>query len=294
MTFSQYAAQIRALGREISLDALKGTRGLVEPLLPADLLDGVAITRDIAYGEHERHRLDVFTDGSGEKKPVLLFIHGGGFISGDKGGEGSPFYANIGAWAVKNGYHGVNMTYRLAPEHQWPSGIEDIRAVVEWIQTHGDGYGLDADNLFLMGQSAGGAHSAHYLAFPEVYDRAPHGIKGAILLSAVYDFDAMPTTEKERAYLGNDESLYEERSSRERLVKMNLPLLVTMAEFDPPEFQAQTMVFVNEWWHHRSHQESLPWHIYMLGQNHLSVALYLGLADDQLGPVLKRFIDEHL
>lgn len=291
MKFSDYAKQIKDLGREISLEALKGTRAIIEPLIPDNFLDGITVKRDIAYGKHERHRLDVFTgDASNALKPVLLFIHGGGFIAGDKHAQGNPFYSNIAAWAVNNGFAGVNMTYRLAPEYQWPAGIEDIRAAVEWIQTEGANHGLDADKLFLLGQSAGGAHAAGYLAHPEVYDNAHHGLKGAILLSAVYDFVTMPTTDKEQAYLGEDESLYYARSSLDGLLDCDIPLLVTLAEYDPPAFQAQTLQFINAW---QGKYGNMPWLVNMLGQNHLSVALYLGLDGDLLGPQLQRFIEEY-
>ena len=291
MNFEDYTRQLKALGREISLEALKGTRELVEPMIAPDYLEGVSVTRDIAYGDHARQRLDVYTPSNASgSRPVLLFVHGGGFIGGDKHAEGSPFFSNIGAWAVKHDFAGVCMTYRLAPEHQWPAGIEDVRAVVEWIQAHGADHGLDADYLFLMGQSAGGAHSAAYLAHPEVYGNAPHGLKGAILLSAMYDFVTMPSSEKERAYLGDDESLYYERSSLEGLLDTDSPLLVTMAEYDPPAFQAQTLQFLNAW---QGKHGDLPWYVHLLGQNHLSVALFLGLEGDLLGPQLERFINEN-
>jgi len=291
MNFSEYTKKLKGLGREISLEALKGTRELVEPILPSDFMDGVSVMRDIGYGDHERQRLDVYTaEERGGARPVLLFIHGGGFIGGDKHAEGSPFFSNIGAWAVKNGFAGVCMTYRIAPGHQWPSGIEDIRRVVGWVQSQGAEHGLDPSNLFLMGQSAGGAHAAHYLSHAEVYGNAPHGLKGAILLSAMYDFVTMPSSEKERAYLGEDESLYYERSSLEGLLDTDIPLLVTMAEYDPPAFQAQTLQFLNAW---QGKHSDLPWYVHLLGQNHLSVALFLGLVGDLLGPQLKLFIQEH-
>ena len=294
MNFTEYAAQIRALGRELSPEALAATRQVIEPLIGNDFLDGVTVTRDIAYGDDARQTLDVFTaqDQQGVK-PVLLFVHGGGFIAGEKHSDGSPFYSNIGAWAAKNGFAGVNMTYRLAPDHPWPSGIIDIRGAVEFIQNKGKEMGLDANNIFLMGQSAGGAHAAGYIAHPEIYAGQDCGLKGAILLSAVYDFDAMPTTPMEEAYLGEDDSVYGERSSINGMLKTTLPLLVTMAEYDPPKFQAQTMQLLGEWWHSRKDEEWFPWHIYMLGQNHLSVALFLGLEGDQLAPQLKRFIEEN-
>jgi len=290
MNFTEYANNIAACGRVITLDAVKGTRVLVEPLIPDDLLDGINVIRDISYGDHERHRLDVFTDPRGDSKPVLLFVHGGGFIGGDKHGEGSPFYSSIGAWAVNNGFAGVNMTYRLAPDNPWPAGIEDLRAAIEFIQENGDQYGLDASRIFLMGQSAGGAHSAHYIAHPEIYGNKPHGLKGCIMLSGVYDFVTMPSTEKEIAYLGEDETLYHERSSLEGLLDIDIPLLITEAQYDPPEFQAQALQLLNAW---LGKHGGLPWHMTLLGQNHFSVAMFLGLEHDQLGPVLKRFMDEH-
>ena len=291
MNFSEYAKQIEALGRELSLEALGGTRAVIEPLLPADMLDGVDVVRDIHYGEHDRHRLDVFTKaGESHLKPVLLFVHGGGFIAGDKHSEGSPFYSNIPAWAVKNGFAGVNMTYRLAPDHPWPAGSEDIHQAVAWIHANGHSHGLDANNIILMGQSAGGAHTACYLAHPDVRNGKPHGLKGAVLLSAVYDYVTMPTTEKELAYVGPDETLYHQRSSLEGMLEVDIPLLVTMAEFDPPAFHAQTLKFLYAW---QEKHGDLPWFVHMLGQNHLSVALYLGLEGDLLGPQLKRFMHEH-
>jgi triacylglycerol lipase len=292
MTFSDYAIQIKALGREINTEALGGTRAVIEPLIPDTFLDGIIVTRDIAYGDHERHSLDVFTvEGDENLKPVLLFVHGGGFIAGDKHTDGSPYYSNIGAWAANNGFAGVNMTYRLAPDNKWPAGSEDICKAIEFIQGHDKEYGLDADNLFLMGQSSGGAHAAGYLAHPEIYGNRPHGVKGIILLSAVYDYVTMPTTTMEQAYLGEDDSLYFERSALAGLLEVDIPVLISTAENDPPKFQAQALQFLNAW---QGKKGEMPGYVHMLGQNHLSVALYLGLPEDQLAPQLLRFITENL
>ena len=292
MNYSDFEAQIKAIGRTITPAAVLEARTLIAQFIDSDLFNGITIKRNISYGENERHRLDVFTANDQKGlKPVLLFVHGGGFISGDKDSPDSPFYSNIAAWAVRQGLAGVNMTYRLAPEHPWPAGIEDLRSTIEWIQHVGEQYGLDANNIFAMGQSAGGTHIAGYLAHPELVDGAPHGLSGAILLSSVYDFVAMPTRENEKAYLGEDESLYYQRSSLDGLLGTDIPLLVTMSEYDPPEFQAQTLQLLNAWL--GKHGE-LPRYVHMLGQNHISTALYLGLPDDLLAPQLQRFIADNL
>ena len=55
-------------------------------------------------------------------RPVLVFVHGGGFTGGNKSTPGSPFYDNVPLWAARNGLVGVNITYRLAPQHPWPAG----------------------------------------------------------------------------------------------------------------------------------------------------------------------------
>ena len=74
---------------------------------------------DISYGPHERHRLDVYTPRkpSSAAMPVLVYMHGGGFIRGSK-----SYYTNIGYYFAKNGVIGVVANYRLAPKSKWPSG----------------------------------------------------------------------------------------------------------------------------------------------------------------------------
>src|SRR5258708_30863522 len=64
-------------------------------------------------------------------RPVLIFVHGGAFVAGDRREPGTPFFDNIMLWAVKNGFVGVNMTYRLAPQAPWPAGAKEVGSAVE-------------------------------------------------------------------------------------------------------------------------------------------------------------------
>src|SRR3984957_14184400 len=113
------------------------------------------IDRDLAYGDHERQRLDVHTAGAepgdGPGAPVFVFVHGGGFVGGDKHVPGTPMYDHIGAWAVRNGWVGVTMTYRLAPEHTWPAGAQDVATAVQWVRDNIAGYGGDPDRIVVAG-----------------------------------------------------------------------------------------------------------------------------------------------
>jgi predicted esterase len=250
------------------------------------------VERDVSYGPDTRHRLDIFTPaGSFDvDRPLLVFVHGGGFIAGDKHTEGSPFYSNIGYWAVRNGFNAVTMTYRLAPAHQWPAGIEDIHLVVRFLHEQGSGHGVSAARLFLMGQSAGAAHAAHYVSHAHLYQPHGHGLRGLICLSGIYNFVTRNPGPLEQAYLGTDISLYEERSSLQGLVNSDIPLLMTVAEFDPPFFQQQGLQLLNAW--HARHGQ-IPHFVEAIGQNHLSVALCFGLEGDLVGPRVRAFIEAH-
>lgn len=292
MNFNEFATKLRAIVREINPDTLAATRELVLAVISRDDASDVAIKRDIAYGSHERQRLDLFTPAAGfdRTRPVLVFVHGGGFIAGDKHTEGSPFYSNVGIWAVRNGCNAVTITYRLAPQSRFPSGIEDLRAVMDWLQSQGSAYGLDAGKVFLMGQSAGGAHVASYVAHSDVYAPKTHDVRGLILLSGIYNYAVMPPSPMEPAYLGNDRSLYAARSSLSGLVESDLPMLITIAEFDPPQFEQQGLELLTAL---QAKRKQMPRFVHAIGQNHLSVALYLGLPGDLVGPQLKAFIDYH-
>ncbi len=211
-------------------------------------------------------------------------------VSSPATSEGSPFYSNIGQWAVRNGYNCVTMTYRLAPQYQWPSGVEDLSLLMRFIRHEGSAYGLDSDCVFLMGQSAGAAHAASYVAHQHLYAPFGHGLSGLILLSGLYDWVSMGMGPLERAYLGDDFTLYEARSSLRGLLDCQLPLLVTLAELDPPVFEQQGLQLLTAW--QKKHQH-LPQFVYAAGQNHMSVAMALGLDCDLVGPQLKAFIDEY-
>ena len=290
MEFSDYTRRIQALGRPITMDLVTKTRELLAPLHELPPYTGVNIERDVSYGEHERQRLDIFTSDEGDpERPLLVFVHGGGFVGGDKYTPGTPFYDNIGVWAVANGFNAVNMTYRLAPDYQWPSGAEDIHRALQWLKQNAERHGAGARKIFLMGQSAGAAHAAGFLAHPEVYPPQIHGLAGLILISGLYDFVSLPVSDMEQAYYGNDEARYAERSSLNAVASATVPLLIALAEFEPPNFEKQTLKLLTAC---QQQQDKLPRFVHMIGQNHLSGILYLGLEGDVLGPQLKYFIEE--
>ena len=87
-----------------------------------------------------------------------------GFVRGSKRTSGSPFYDNIMLWRCANGMSGVNVEYRLAPQHKGPSGGEDLGMAVRWTADNAATHGGDRNRIFLMGHSAGATHVAIYVA----------------------------------------------------------------------------------------------------------------------------------
>lgn len=216
------------------------TAALYAPMQQKEPYPGVKAERDVKYGPADRNLLDVFTpETTTTTRPVLIFIHGGGFTAGNKRGPNSPFYDNIMLWAVKNGFVGVNATYRLAPQSTWPAGPEDLGAVVQWVSGKIADRGGDPSRIYLMGQSAGAVHVAGYVSHPEFHKVKDGGLAGAIMVSGVYDLTASPVGDAEIAYFGADPSRYAERSSLQGLLATKIPLMITAAELDPPRFVEQ-------------------------------------------------------
>lgn len=273
------AAALRDIGPRID----PRTTPLYARLFPGDPDAGVTVTRDVSYGRYERNVLDVFTASPARRKPVLVFVHGGGFTRGDKHMQGSPFYDNVGAWAAHNGLVGVTIDYRLAPQSQWPSGIEDLTALVRWLKRHARQYGGDPHRIVLWGHSSGAAHVADYLAHAATTGRDP-GVAGAILTSGFYDLGSQVSVFK--AYYGTDVAKYPERSSLPGLLKTATPLLVTYAELDPELFHYQAQELIEA----RS-AEGKPVPVVLLpGHSHLSETYAVGTADESLSAPVLRFV----
>ncbi len=218
------------------------TAQLYAPLQEKEPYPGIVVTRDVRYGPADRHLLDVLVleRASGPRRPVLMFVHGGAFVGGNKRAPGSPFYDNIVVWAARHGFVGVNLTYRLAPAHAWPAGAEDVALAVRWVREHAAGHGGDPERVFLMGHSAGATHVATYVAHPRFQGAGGPGLAGAILLSGLFDLSAVSPDPPIRAYYGDDTARWAERGSLAGLVQARVPLLVVVAELDPPMFEDQS------------------------------------------------------
>lgn len=281
--------KIAALGTDLGLPMMQATQALFAERHGGFSSD-VVVTQDVAYGEDTRNRLDLFSTG-GEGAPILLYVHGGGFVQGDKRSPlGLPFYQNVGDFAARNGMLGVTMTYRLAPGAPWPAGAEDIAAAVAWLRNNAAAHGGDPDRIFLAGSSAGAVHVASYVAHRRFHVADGGGVAGAILLSCIFDCATAHANQFHKAYYGDDAATYPAASTAEGLIASEVPLLATVSEFDVDDFQHQATQFVAEW--HAAKGEFAPM-LRLNGHNHLSPALSLGSNEESVGRAILDFIAAH-
>jgi triacylglycerol lipase len=282
-SYFETAEAVRSLGRDI-LPAVPGSQALYAAQHEQEPYVGVKVLRDERYGPHERHRLDVFTPAAGQgPRPIFLFVHGGGFVMGDKRQPGSPYLDNVALWAARNGMVGINITYRLAPEFKYPAGSEDVGAAVRWAREHAREIGGDPDRIFAMGTSAGAVHVAGFVAHPAL-EADRKGVKGVILLSGAYD---LSDGGGHPAYYGEDVSRHASMSSLPGLVESPIPSMFVLTEFDPPMFERQALKALQAF---SERHGQWPDFVRLMGHNHLTSTFHLNTDDKVLGEQMLAFI----
>lgn len=251
-TASSISAEIRRLGRVFNPEVLAATYELYEPLQRRAPKDNVRIAKDIGYGDHERQRLDIFVPSDNPKAaPIVVYVHGGGYVGGERSPRPGLIYDNVPTFFARNGMIGANMTYRLAPNHVWPSGALDVGLAVAWLRSHAGEFGGDPATIFLMGQSAGATHVATWTFLPHVHGATGPGISGAMLLSGVFspthpDYFPLPPQSHQIAYFGDDPKKWPQMSPLNFVTPGHPPVLVSVTEFDPPALQWHSPALVAE------------------------------------------------
>jgi acetyl esterase len=182
----------------------------------------------------------------GAPVPAVLYIHGGGFVVGDLDTEHAGAASTVDALGVVV----VSVDYRLAPEHPFPSGLEDCYAALLWLAKESGELGVDAERIAVCGQSAGGGLAAglallardrggpslcfQLLGIPELDDRLETPSMVAFTETPMWN---RPSAERSwRYYLGEgangDTSPYAAPARAEDLSGLP-PAYVSTCEYDP-------------------------------------------------------------
>lgn len=213
------------------------------------VLDGVTVERNIEFTRQAGRilKLDIYRpELNADRRPALLYLHGGGWLVGDKGTQGLPLCNHL----ARLGWVCANANYRLSPGATWPDHLIDAKAAVAWLREHADEYGIDPGFIAVAGGSAGG-HIASMLALTAGdaelqpgFEAADTSIQAAATFYGVYDLTnrlgahhpdfltkmigplilkAFPDTEPER---------FSVASPRDHVHKVSQPWLVLQGDRD--------------------------------------------------------------
>jgi acetyl esterase/lipase len=264
---------------------------LLVPLLP--LAAAPQIHRGLAYGEpkNERQSLDVYAPAKGKGLPVVVWIHGGGWQSGDK----SDVQNKPRAFADK-GFVFVSINYRLLPRATIKQMAEDVAKAMRWMHDHARDYGGDPDTMIVMGHSAG-AQLAALVCTDDRYLKA-EGLPLSVVKACVpvdgdtYDVAMQITTvEAKRAaryrIKFGDEKMQKELSPVTHVARgKNIPPFLILHVADHPETKAQSQRLAKA-----LQAAGVPATAYPAeGKNHTTINADLGLPDDRPTQEMFRFL----
>lgn len=163
-------------------------------LIPFWLRDPeVRVTRDIRYAPEagRRHLLDVYRPRKPARDaPVLLQVHGGGWVIGDKRQQALPLMLHLAA----RGWVCVAVNYRLSPRATFPEHLIDLKLAIRWIREHIADYGGDPHFVVVTGGSAGGhlsalvALTANDPEYQPGFESVDTSVRACVPFYGIYDF----------------------------------------------------------------------------------------------------------
>ncbi len=176
---------------------------------PVDILNNLAPERLVAnglpYGDDARQTLDIYRPAGGPGPfPVVVFLYGGGWDSGDR-----AMYRFVGGALANHGFVTVIPDYRLFPAIRFPAFLQDNAAAVRWTRDNIGRYGGASGPLFLMGHSAGAYNAAMLALDAQWLGGAGLGrqhLRSTIGLAGPYDFLPLDTDEL-RTIFGPEDQL---------------------------------------------------------------------------------------
>lgn len=185
MTATPLALPLALIVLVLSLPASAGDGPTLRERIRAARESRDGVRRGIVYAERDgvdtrQTSLDVYPVAGEKPAPVLVYIHGGGWSTGDK----SMVQAKP-AWAEREGWVLVSVNYRLSPAVRHPEHARDVASAIAWVHAHIAEYGGDPARIAVMGHSAG-AHLAGIVATDESLlgevGMKPADLAGVVLL----------------------------------------------------------------------------------------------------------------
>ena len=251
----------------------------------------IKIVRDIAYTEggdypEKTNRLDLYLPEGAKKFPVMIYLHGGALMLGDK-----SFEAHTGIRFVSEGFGVVAVNYRLSPRVLHPAHIQDVASAFGWVYNNISKYGGDRENIFVAGHSAGG-YLAALLAFDSKYLEdhgfSPASIKGAISISGFFHVERVAPN-RPKSVWGTERKGWLEASPSQYVNKNAPPFLSLYADGDEEWRRRQCEEIVQELattghTHSQAHM--------IADRDHMTIWLSVNSDDDTGSKLMVKFMRE--
>ena len=211
------------------------------------------VTYHVANGLENRVDLYLPANASGPS-PVLMYIHGGGWVGGSKEGN----VLRLLPW-LQMGYAVVNVQYRLGRISRAPAAVEDCLCALHWVRSNADEYGFDADRIVVTGNSAGGHLALTTGMIPssagldlECQPKAELGVAAVVNWYGITDVGDLLAGVNEKSYavrwMGSlaDRMEVAERVSPLSYVRSDLPPILTIHGDADPTVPYQHAVRLHE------------------------------------------------
>lgn len=243
---------------------------------------------DIAYrtdaDADPRHKLDLFVPVGRKDFPILIYVHGGAWKSGNKN-----LYVALGRAFARRGIGVAVINYRLSPKVKHPAHAEDVAKAFAWVHANVEKYGGDAAQITLMGHSAGG-HLVALLATDPAYLKAEKlettQIRGVISVSGVYQVE--PNGELYIPAFGTDVEVCKQASPMTHIGSKLPPFLIAYAEHDYETFDRMAIDF-----HAALEKAGTPSSLLKLAnRNHISEIVSILNDEDPLSRAVRKFVLE--
>ena len=194
-----------------------------------NLPSGARVERDVAYGPGEKQRIDVYIPAGAHDAPIIVMVHGGAWLYGDKSNAG--VVENKAAHWLPKGMIFVSVGYPLVPDADPVTQASDVAKAIALVQSKAASWGGDASRIVLMGHSAGAHLVALVAADPAIAEGA--GTKpwlGTVVLdSAALDLPAIMQRKHYRFYdraFGEDPTYWDKASPLQQLKVAPHPMLI--------------------------------------------------------------------
>jgi acetyl esterase/lipase len=158
--FALLSCPATGIGQSSPVIADKSVRDDVFPAVAASFPGGIVARPHVEFANYVGYRplqLDLYLHADHRARPLILWIHGGGWNRGDARGSGAfADWPRVLASLAARGYVVAAVDYRLSGEARFPAQVQDVKAAIRFLRSKAGAYGIDPQRVYLWGGSAGG------------------------------------------------------------------------------------------------------------------------------------------